>query len=157
MKLCDIINDCSIIEALEARTANGVLGEMVDKLVSGRKLSLGQRDAIFRALVARERKGTTGFGGGVAIPHIKHHTVKEFVGAVAVSKAGVDFSALDHRPVHVFFLLLSPPEEPLEHLKAMENIFRAIQNQNWCRFLKQARDKAEIAELLREADEEAKG
>ena len=81
--------------------------------------------------------------------------VKELVGSVARSTAGVDFQALDRQPVHVFFLLVSPPDKPAEHLKAMENIFRSAQKEHWRRFLKQAESVDSIWELMVEADEEA--
>jgi len=85
---------------------------------------------------------------------VKHEAVAELVGSVARSQAGVDFSALDRQPVHLFFLLVSPPDKPAEHLKAMENIFRSAQKEHWRRFLKQAESADAIWELMVEADEE---
>jgi len=76
------------------------------------------------------------------------------VGVVARSAAGVDFAALDGQPVHLFFLLLSNPDKPEDHLKAMEHIFRSIKNDNLRRFMCQAATREELVDLLREADEE---
>jgi mannitol/fructose-specific phosphotransferase system IIA component (Ntr-type) len=105
------------------------------------------------AILRREKKGTTGFGNGVAIPHAKHAGVKGVVGIVALSRAGVEFAALDSQPVHLFFLLLSNPDQPEEHLKAMEHIFRSIKNDPLRRFMCQSSNQEELVELLREADE----
>jgi mannitol/fructose-specific phosphotransferase system IIA component (Ntr-type) len=90
----------------------------------------------------------------VAIPHAKHEGVDGVVGMLARSAAGIDFAALDGQPVHLFFLLLSNPDKPEDHLKAMEHIFRSIKNDNLRRFMCQAATKEELLELLREADEE---
>jgi len=76
------------------------------------------------------------------------------VGMLARSGAGIDFAALDGQPVHLFFLLLSNPDKPEDHLKAMEHIFRSIKNDNLRRFMCQAASREELLELLREADEE---
>lgn len=145
----------ALIADLRATEAREVLDEMVDALVAAGKLSSRQKKSVVDALMSREKKASTGFGNGVAIPHVKHKAVNELVGMVACSTRGVDFAALDREPVYVFFLLVSPPDKPAEHLKAMENIFRSAQKEHWRRFLKQADSVESIWELLVEADEEA--
>ena len=155
MKFQDFICRKALIPSLEATTTRGVLEEMVDALVKAGKLNESMRKGVLDTLVSREKKATTGFGNGVAIPHVKHKAVTELIGSVARSSGGVDFAALDGQPVFVFFLLLSPPDKPAEHLKAMENIFRNAQKEHWRRFLQQADSADSIWELLVEADEEA--
>jgi len=155
MKFQDFVCREVLISDLHAATARGVMEEMVDRLIQTGRLPEAKRKSIVDALMSREKKASTGFGNGVAIPHAKHEAVGELVGAVARSNAGVDFSALDRQPVHVFFLLVSPPDRPAEHLKAMENIFRNAQKEHWRRFLKQAETVEAIWELLVEADEQA--
>jgi len=124
-------------------------------MVEAGKISSRQRKGVVHALMEREKKASTGFGNGVAIPHVKHTAAKELIGLVARSRQGVEFTALDREPVYVFFLLISPPDRPAEHLKAMENIFRSAQKEHWRRFLKQAETADDLWELLVEADEEA--
>jgi mannitol/fructose-specific phosphotransferase system IIA component (Ntr-type) len=74
---------------------------------------------------------------------------------IAISRAGVDFNALDRQPVHAIFLLLSPEDQPEEHLDAMEAIFGNLSQETFRRFLKQARTIDEIIALLEEADAKA--
>ena len=155
MKFKDFVCRKALIADLKATTARGVIEEMVDALLAAGKLPENKRKSLVDALMAREKKASTGFGNSVAIPHVKHEAVAELVGSVARSKAGVDFAALDRQPVHVFFLLISPPDRPAEHLKAMENIFRNAQKEHWRRFLRQAEMADGIWELLVEADEQA--
>ena len=154
MRLMDFINTSAILLDLKAASAREAVDEMVAALVKCKALPEDQHRKVIDAIMRREKKGTTGFGNGVAIPHAKHEGVKKVVGTVARSVAGVDFSALDGQPVHLFFLLLSNAEMPEEHLKAMEHIFRSIKNDNFRRFMGQAKTKEEVVDLLREADEE---
>jgi PTS system fructose-specific IIA component/PTS system nitrogen regulatory IIA component len=78
--------------------------------------------------------------------------VKKLIGAVAVSREGVDFDSLDGEKVHLFFMLISPPDRPGDHLRALENISRQLRDDTFCRFLKQARSAHDIQQLLEEAD-----
>lgn len=154
MKLIDFIVTSAILPAMEATTARGVIDEMVGALIQAKAIPKNHRNKVVDAILRREKKGTTGFGNGVAIPHAKHEGVTGVVGTVARSAGGVDFSALDGQPVRLFFLLLSNPDQPEPHLKAMEHIFRSIKNENLRRFMCQASTQEELVDLLREADEE---
>ena len=154
MHLMDFIRPDAVLPDLKARTARDAIDEMVGALVKAKTVPASERRKVVDAIVRREKKGTTGFGNGVAIPHAKQDGVNGIVGAVGRSAAGIDFAALDRQPVHLFFLLLSSSEKPEEHLKAMEHIFRSIKNENLRRFMCQAATHEELLELLREADED---
>jgi PTS system fructose-specific IIA component/PTS system nitrogen regulatory IIA component len=78
--------------------------------------------------------------------------VKKLIGAVAVSREGVDFDSLDGEKVHLFFMLISPPDRPGDHLRALENVSRQLREDQFCKFLKQAKTPAEILHLLDDAD-----
>lgn len=154
MRLMAFIASDAVVADLKADTARGAIDEMVGELVRAKAVPSSQRKKVVEAVLRREKKGTTGFGNGVAIPHAKHEGVQGVVGVVARSAAGIDFAALDGQPVHLFFLLLSNPDQPEEHLKAMEHIFRSIKNDNLRRFMCQATSREELIGLLGEADEE---
>jgi len=153
MHLMDFIRTEAILPDLKATTARSAVEEMVAALVKAKAVAADQHRKVVEAILRREKKGTTGFGNGVAIPHAKHAGVKGVVGIVALSRAGIEFAALDSQPVHLFFLLLSNPDQPEEHLKAMEHIFRSIKNDPLRRFMCQSSSQEELVELLREADE----
>jgi PTS system fructose-specific IIA component/PTS system nitrogen regulatory IIA component len=78
--------------------------------------------------------------------------VSRLVGTVAVSRAGVDFDSLDGEPVQLFFLLVSPPDRPGDHLRALENISRQLRDDSFCKLLKAAKGPMDIQHLLEEAD-----
>jgi PTS system fructose-specific IIA component/PTS system nitrogen regulatory IIA component len=154
MKFSAFIVAEAICTDLKADTPRTAVDEMVGALIDAGAVEDAQRRRLVDAVIRREKKGTTGFGNGVAIPHAKHDGVDGVVGTVAVSRTGLDFSALDGEPVHLLFLLLSHPEAPEAHLKAMEHIFRSIKNDHLRRFMSQAQSRGELVDVLREADEE---
>src|ERR1051325_3155611 len=153
MKLGDFIGLESVIPELQASDRNGVIREMMASL--GPQIGLDEEGAaaVSKAVILRENQGSTGFGKGVAVPHVKHPAIKKITATIARSSTGVDFAALDRAPVFIVVLLLSPPDNPDQHLASMENIFRHLQRDNFRRFLRQASTKEEIIDLIREADE----
>ena len=153
MKLSELIHAPSIIAELEASDRKGVIKELVQSLADNGEISQENVATISRAAIARENQGSTGFGKGVAVPHVKHDCLKRMTATVGRSSHGVDFAALDRAPVYTIFLLLSPSNEPEEHLAAMEKIFRYLQRENFRRFLRQADSGGSIAELIKEADD----
>lgn len=153
MKLADFFIPEAVIPELEATERNAVIREMVESLASHIGLSDEDAASISKAVIARENQGSTGFGKGVAVPHVKHPAVSKIASTIGRSSAGVDFAALDRSPVYIVVLLISPPDNPDQHLAAMENIFRHLQRDNFRRFLRQAASKEEINELVTEADE----
>jgi nitrogen PTS system EIIA component len=87
-------------------------------------LSRDAVEEVIAAVARREEFGPTGIGGGLAVPHANHASLSQIVGAVGYSPAGIDFQSLDGRPVHTVVLVLSPPGNPREHLRALEQISR---------------------------------
>jgi PTS system fructose-specific IIA component/PTS system nitrogen regulatory IIA component len=117
------------------------------------KVSATDAEGIVASIMKREELGSTGIGRGVAVPHTKHPSVDKLVGTVGVSREGVDFNSLDGEKVQLFFLLVSPPDRPGDHLRALENISRQLRHDTFCKFLKVSKDAAEIHQLLQEADD----
>lgn len=152
LKLTDVVSPGAIVAELEATERDEVIAEMIDALVAAGAAKAEHRDELVAAVLERERKGSTGFGRGVAVPHVKHSGVSKMAAAIGRSSKGIDFSALDRQPVYSVVLLLSPDSSPEDHLKAMEVIFKSLGNETFRRFLRQAGSREEIVELLHEAD-----
>ncbi len=152
MKFADFVSRGAIRAQLKALDKEGAIREMVQSLVESGKVDAGEFESIVKAILKREELGSTGIGRGVAVPHTKHPSVDRLVGTVAVSSGGVDFASLDGETVNLFFLLISPPDRPGDHLRALENISRQLRDDTFCRFLKQAKTAEEIQQLLDEAD-----
>ena len=152
MKFADFVSTGAIRAELSARDKEGAVREIVQALVDAGDIEADEFESIVKAILKREELGSTGIGRGVAVPHTKHPSVDRLVGTVAISKEGVDFASLDGEPVQLFFLLISPPDRPGDHLRALENISRQLRDETFCRFLKQAKGPEDIRQLLEEAD-----
>jgi len=153
MKLSDFIVAEAIRPELAATDRDGAIRELVTALASAGGVPESAVDEIVAALIKREQTGSTGFGKGVAVPHVKHPKVKRMAGAVVRSAGGIDFAALDHQPVYSVFLLLSPDNQPQQHLQAMNIIFTNLQKDMFRKFLRQSTTREAIVELLDEADQ----
>lgn len=152
MKLSDLIHPDSVIPELQSTNRNGVIRELVQGLADHGVIAPEHVETITRAAITRENQGSTGFGKGVAVPHVKHECITSIVATIGRSSAGVDFAALDRAPVYTIVMLLSPASKPDGHLAAMEKIFRHLQRENFRRFLRQADSKEAILDLIAEAD-----
>jgi mannitol/fructose-specific phosphotransferase system IIA component (Ntr-type) len=156
MKLLDFVVRDSIIVDLQATTKEAAIREMVGGLNQAGQLADGEVESVIRAILNREELGSTGIGMGVAVPHTRHPTLQRLVGAVALSPSGVDFAAIDGEPVNIFFLLVSPQNQPGDHLRALENISRHLKDERFVRFLRQATTQDAVADVLEEADSHAR-
>ena len=85
---------------------------------------------VFERLTERERLGSTGFGGGIAIPHAKLETLDKVRGLVVKLAQPLAFDAVDDQPVDVIFALLSPADSGAEHLKTLAGVSRFLRNEN---------------------------
>ena len=152
MKFADFICNESLNANLQATTKEGAIREMVQALVKAGQIPEDNYEDIVHNVLRREELGSTGIGRCVAVPHTKFN-LKEMVGTVAVSPNGVDFDSLDGQPVRVLFLLISPQDQPQDHLLALEHVAKQLREDTFRRFLVQARNQADIIELLTEADQ----
>lgn len=152
MKFADFVSTEAIRVDLNANSKEGVIAEMVSALVATGQITEDDMQGINEAILKREELGSTGIGRGVAVPHTKHPSVARLVGTVGVSGHGVDFNSLDGEKVHLLFLLISPPDRPSDHLRALENISRQLRDDTFCKFLKQAKTAEDLQQLLEEAD-----
>ncbi len=139
-----------VFPELRAATSDDVFGELAGRLeaagVVRNAADLAER------LRKRERDGSTGLGGGVALPHCRLKEVLDVVLAVGVSPDGIDFRAPDGGAVHVVFLILSPVEAPALHLQALARLSRLVRTAGVVARLRAAGTAEGIVERLKEAE-----
>ncbi|VTS02914.1 PTS sugar transporter subunit IIA [Tuwongella immobilis] len=148
MRMSSFVVREAIVPALHATTKEGVIREMVQSLHAAGYFREGELEEIIRAVLRREGLGSTGIGRAIAIPHSKHVSVDRLVGTLAISQSGVPFDSIDGEPVFVFVLLVSPPDRPGEHLRALENVVRSMRDDRFVADLRQAGTKDAIWQLL---------
>jgi mannitol/fructose-specific phosphotransferase system IIA component (Ntr-type) len=88
-------------------------------------------DRVMEVVMAREQLGSTGIGHGVAIPHGRMPDLSIPMVAVARHEAGVDFDAIDGKPVHIVVLLLVPDADDRQHLELLAHLARRLQQQHF--------------------------
>ncbi|MFC1529042.1 PTS sugar transporter subunit IIA [Candidatus Latescibacterota bacterium] len=87
-------------------------------------------EELYKALLEREKLGSTGFEDGVAIPHAKVKGLDNFIISIAVSRKGIDFDSVDGKKSSLFFTVIGPDDNPQEHLKILAQISRVSRNAN---------------------------
>ncbi len=153
MKLTELVVQDAILADLKSTERDDAIAELIDALIEAGAADAKLRGALVDQILAREKNGSTGFGKGVAVPHVKHDDLKNMAAAIGVSQTGVEFNALDKQPVYSIVLLLSPKSKPDEHLQAMETVFSNLQKDRFRSFLRQATSKEAVLTLLEEADQ----
>ena len=143
------LSDLLIADAVEADlvVANKKALFQLVGAFAARRTGLPQKE-ILAALNAREKLGSTGFGGGAAIPHGKLEGLPKVVGHFARLSAPIDFGAVDGMPVDLVFLLLSPPDAGAEHLKALAMVSRVFRDRALLAKLRGARSRDALYALL---------
>ena len=110
------------------------------------------REVLVTDTLEREEKGSTGIGEGIAIPHARTTGVTELVGALGISKEGIDFESSDGRLCHLIFLILAPPEESTRYLKALSAVAFIGKDPESVSRLKSAASPDEVIAILGEVE-----
>jgi fructose-specific phosphotransferase system IIA component len=120
MKLSKFCDESLIVFDLKAKTKDEVITELVD-LAAGSNM-IKDHDELLKDIQERENLVTTGVGYGVAFPHAKTKSAKGIVIAFGRSNEGIEFDAMDHKPVHLFFLIAAPEDAVGAHLNVMARL-----------------------------------
>lgn len=155
MRFSDFVCFDATTQQLAGDNRDSAITELVSSLVDAGKFSKKIGSNVAAAVIKRENEASTGIGKGVAVPHVKHPSVKEVVAVVGCKDTGIDFSSLDKKPVYTVILLLSPQDNADMHLRAMENIFKNLQKEDFRKFLRQATSPEEIKDIILDHDKEA--
>lgn len=124
----DIVAPDTVLAGLAVPNKKALFQQLA--AVAARASDLDAKQIVER-LTERERLGSTGFGGGIAIPHGKMEGLTRVVGVLARLGSPIDYQAIDDMPVDLVFLLLSPPDSGVEHLKALSRVTRRLRDQGF--------------------------
>ena len=152
MKIVDYLDESLIISDLACSDKNTVLRKFADCV--SQQFPEIPADEVFTILKEREDLGSTGIGGGIAIPHGKTKKIDTLIAAFARSHEGISFDAIDDQPVKLFFLLLAPEDSAGLHLKALAKISRMLKDPKFREQLTDAKDATELFQAIREEDDQ---
>lgn len=121
--------------------------ETISELAVKQLPELDQVDVLC-SLLAREKKGSTGIGNGIAIPHGRIKDLTNMIAIIITSEKPIEFDAIDQQPVDIFFAILVPEEKTHQHLEALSGIARKLSDQNIVNLIRTAGSKQEIITAL---------
>ena len=148
MDLSDLIKPEAVIGSLKANSKKQAIQAIAEK--AAELTGLPERE-IFETLLQREKLGSTGVGGGIAIPHGKLASLDRIFGLFARLPKPIDFEALDDQPVDLLFLLLAPEGAGADHLKALARIARHLREPGVAGKLRASADKAALYAVMTES------
>jgi len=131
MNLDDLFGPKSIVINLSAKDRWQAIDELVGHLVAIKKIETGHQDAIVAAVRKRESSMSTGVGFGIGMPHATTGLISEVIWAFGWSKNGIQFDAMDGRPVDMVVLFLVPQGQLPKHLSTLANIARLLQKEEF--------------------------
>lgn len=146
MKLSKFCDETLVVFDLKADSKDAVLDELV-ALVAESKM-VKDRDELLADIKEREELVTTGVGYGVAFPHAKTRAVKGIVIAFGRSEAGIEFDAMDHKSVHLFFLIAAPEDAVGAHLNVMARLSYLMKSEDNRQALLKATSPGDVLSLI---------
>lgn len=147
MDIRDLITPSTTVPNLKVTSKKQALQELARH---GAEVTSASEREIFEILLERERLGTTGVGGGVAIPHGKLPGLDRLCGVFARLEQSIDFDSVDEQPVDLIFLLLAPETAGADHLKALARVSRQLRDHETCEKLRGSDTAEALYALLTE-------
>lgn len=146
MKLSKFSEENLIIFDLKSSEKDGVIEELVELVNSSNMVT--DKNILLKDIKERENLVTTGIGYGVAFPHAKTKSVKGIVIAFGRSNKGIEFEAIDHKPVYLFFLIAAPEDAIGAHLNVMSRLSYLMKSEENRHKLMKATSQGEVLELI---------
>ena len=153
MKLGDLLKEGQIATGFESKDKWEAITKLVDLFVAQNRLKPEHREAVYGALVAREKVASTGMENGVAIPHASVDGIEDALAALAVSPAGIPFQSADGRPARLIILLVIPRKAVQKHIRTLAGIAKLLQYEEMRTALTNARSPREALQVIREEEQ----
>ncbi|NKF49434.1 PTS IIA-like nitrogen regulatory protein PtsN [Shewanella sp. WXL01] len=103
---------------------------------------------IFESLVAREKKGSTGIGNGIAIPHGRLDNIEQPIAVFIKCDESIDFDAIDNKPVDLLFALIVPSDQCQQHLATLAYIAEKLNDKQTLKQLRKSTDKTQLYQVI---------
>lgn len=152
MRITELLQDATIDLGVKVNSKEEAIDHLVDLMMKGGNIS--DREEYKKGILAREAGGTTGIGGGIAIPHAKNAAVKTAGLASMTVPEGVDYEAMDGEPSDVFFMIAAPAEGSDVHLEALSRLSTMLMDPSFKDSLLKASSKEEYLKLIDEKESE---
>jgi len=148
--LVELISPDRIV-TLKSKTKEEALRELVD--VISKSHHIKDKEELLKAILERERIMSTGIGLGIAVPHAKLDSVSDFVIAMGISKEGIEFNALDDKPVHIIVMIAGPNQQAM-YLRTLAKVTLLLKNERIRRKIINSKSPEEVMEIIRSFGDE---
>jgi mannitol/fructose-specific phosphotransferase system IIA component (Ntr-type) len=145
MLLSEIFNEQTIKLDLESETKSAVFTELIERVATVHPEL--DKTEMLSAVQFRENKMNTAIADDVAVPHGYYPGTDKIIGAIGISKNGIDYGTTDNKPVHFVFLLLMGDAVREEHLRILNRVLALI-NSGVLPTLQTAKDVGEVRDIL---------
>jgi len=145
-EIADYLSPEMIVD-IEAESKGELFEIMLEKLLESPHVS--NKNKLRNAMYAREQLMSTGIGYGIAVPHARDATVKDFVIVFARCKKGIAYESIDDKPVHLIFMIAASDKQDKEYIKLLSRIMLKMKNRELIDRILDARSNNEIYELLK--------
>ncbi|MCX8110352.1 MAG: PTS sugar transporter subunit IIA [Syntrophorhabdaceae bacterium] len=150
MKLEEILLESCVIDDLKSSTKKDVIYELCNALKNAGLIK--DVKEVVDIIIEREKLGSTGIGEGIAIPHGKMKGIDGIICAIGKSRNGIEFDAIDNKPVNIIFLLLAPEGSASMHLKMLSRISKILRDPSIRKRLLELKDAHDIYSYIIEED-----
>ncbi|MCK4584281.1 PTS sugar transporter subunit IIA [candidate division WOR-3 bacterium] len=150
MLLSDYVKIENIIPDFEGDDKNTLIREMGEVLTASEEVT--DEGDFIDGIIKREEVESTAIGNGIAIPHTRGEFCKHLAISIGISKKGIDFDALDGKPVHIVFMIAAPEEARKEYLQVIAKIARFLKSENNKKKILDAKTKDEILQVIGDFD-----
>lgn len=151
MRIVDLLKKDSILLNASPKTKSEAIDMLVDLQVKGG--CIADREVYKKGILAREDKGSTAVGEGIAIPHAKSEAVKAPSLAAMTVPAGVDYEALDDEPSNLLFMIAAPNDGDV-HLEVLSRLMTILMDEDFREKLLNAKDKEEFLKVIDDMENE---
>ena len=148
--LYELLNESLVKSDLKSASKSEVIDELAEILVSNEIIK--DKISLMDKLVEREKIETTGVGHGIAIPHARTETVNGLALCFGVSREGIDYDALDGKPVHIFFLIVSNEENKNRYIQLLARISRICRKDSFREKIMNSETEKDIISIFREEE-----
>jgi PTS system fructose-specific IIA component len=152
MKISQVLTPGHVIPSMASKNRWESIEELLGPLVADGTITKEKRQSALDSLLAREKQMSTGIGFGVAIPHAPTDAVSKVSMSVGLSAGGIQFDALDGKPVHIVVLFVVPAAEYQAHLKTLAAISKLLNQKTFRKELEKARSAEEIYKAFTSRD-----
>lgn len=142
MTLTEYLAEDRVVTDVQDDDVRGILKQLLAPFAGA------TTELVLAALLAREKVLSTGIGHGIAIPHAISSSIREPQVLLGISPEGADYQSMDGEPVHVFFVLLSPPDRASHHTRLLARIARLGRDPAFVAGLRSSSDPAAAIEYI---------